>query len=70
MRQLTKHDVNKLTAKRLKELLPFQIISDGEVIAAVIPACDVNKLEEKRAPKGELPLSKAKQAQGKLGSAL
>ena len=42
MRQLSKHDVNKLSVAKLKELLPFQITADGEVIASVIPAHDVN----------------------------
>ena len=44
MRQITKHDVNKLTASQLKAKLPFQIVSDGEIIAVVLPIYDVNKL--------------------------
>ena len=43
MRQITKHDVNKLTASQLKAKLPFQIVSDGEIIAVVLPVYDVNK---------------------------
>ena len=54
MKQLSKHDVNKLTAKKIKEALPFELVSDGEVIALV---CDVNK-----GKLTELPLSKGKQA--------
>ena len=42
MRQLSKHDVNKLTVSELKELLPFELMSDGEAIALV---SDVNILE-------------------------
>lgn len=78
MKQLTKHDLNKLTAKELKDMLPFIITSDNEPIAAVIPVCDINKLQPKleSSPKlahaegkdvnNELPLSKHKQAQGRL----
>ena len=42
MRQLSKHDVNKLTTSELKELLPFELMSDGEAVALV---SDVNILE-------------------------
>ena len=87
MKQLTKHDVNRLTAKELRSRLPFEIVSDGKVIAAVIPVCDVNKLayEQTQGQKpahdvnklehplehpGELPLSKRKQAQGRLRGGL
>ena len=42
MRQLSKHDVNRLTTSELKELLPFELMSDGEAIALV---SDVNILE-------------------------
>jgi len=45
MKQLNKHDVNKLTASQLKAKLPFEIVSDGEVIAIVPVAHDVNKAE-------------------------
>jgi len=31
---------------QLKSMLPFQIINDGEVIATVLPVCDVNKLKQ------------------------
>lgn len=44
MRQISKHDVNKLTAQDLKDKLPFDMISDGEPIARVLPFWDVNKL--------------------------
>ena len=43
MRQISKHDVNKLSVAKLKEMLPFEVVADGEVIFV---ACDVNKLEE------------------------
>jgi len=45
MKQLNKHDVNKLTAVELKAKLPFEMISDSDVIAVVLPAYDVNKAE-------------------------
>ena len=41
MRQISKHDVNKLSVAKLKAMLPFEVIADGEVIFV---ACDVNKL--------------------------
>ena len=44
MRQISKHDVNKLSVAKLKEMLPFEVIADGEVIFV---ACDVNKLNPK-----------------------
>ena len=70
MKQLTKHAVNKLTAKELVKKLPFQILSDGEVIAVVLPMKDITQstLPEPR-KKGkivELPLSKQKQARCEL----
>jgi hypothetical protein len=75
VKQLTKHQLNKLTAKELKDMLPFEITSDGETIAAVIPSCDVNKLQPKLETSSkpahdvnELPLSKHKQAQGRLSN--
>jgi hypothetical protein len=70
MKQLTKHDVNKLTAKQLKEKIPFQIVSDGEVIAVVLPMKDYSKPQLPETPsKGklaELPLSKQRQARCEL----
>ena len=41
MKQITKHDVNKLSVAKLKEMLPFEVVADGEIIFV---ACDVNKL--------------------------
>lgn len=55
MKRISKHDVNKLTAKKIKEALPFELVSDGEVIA-IVTHYDVNK------GLTELPLSKNKQA--------
>ena len=72
MRQITKHDVNKLTASQLKAKLPFQIVSNDEVIAVVLPVHDVNKLNQKREAihdvnkAKELRFSKSKQVSGKL----
>ena len=42
MRQITKHDVNKLSVAKLKEMLPFEVVADGKIIFV---ACDVNKLK-------------------------
>ena len=73
MKQLTKHNVNKLTAKEIEERLPFQLVSDGRVFAVVLPMKDVTKTKSR--PKhsanvsrtnGELPLSKQKQARCEL----
>ena len=44
MRQISKHDVNKLSVAKLKEMLPFEVVADGKVIFV---ACDVNKLNPK-----------------------
>ena len=72
MRQVSKHDVNRLSIAKLKEMLPFEVVADGEV---VFVACDVNKLEYDTKAKhdvnklGELRLSKTRQAQGRLSSA-
>ena len=72
MRQITKHDVNKLTASQLKAKLPFQIVSNDEIIAVVLPVHDVNKLNQKREAShdvnkaSELRFSKSKQVSGKL----
>jgi hypothetical protein len=65
MNRLSKHDVNKLGVAKLREMLPFILVSDGEDVALV---SDVNNVEDK--PKTghdvnrvtELPLSKHKQA--------
>lgn len=68
MKQLTKHDVNKLTVAAIKEFLPAELVADGEVIAILISPHDVNKLEGKSKAShdvhklAELPFSKSKQA--------
>lgn len=46
MKQIGKHDVNKLTAQDLKDKLPFELVSDGEVIAVVLPYHDINRLDD------------------------
>jgi len=66
MKQLSKHDVNKLTTKALTEQLPFQITNDGEVIALV---SDVNRVEgESKASRDVniLRFSKSAQAKGAM----
>ena len=67
MNRLSKHDVNKLSIAKLKELLPCEVLADGEV---VFVAYDVNRVMEKptsghdvNKKLTELPLSKHKQAQ-------
>lgn len=74
MKQLTKHNVNKLTAKELEERLPFQLVADGRVFAVVLPMKDVTKTKshpkhsavDQSDIKRELPLSKQKQARCEL----
>ena len=78
MKQLSKHDVNKLSIAKLLDLLPFQITNDGVPVAAVIPIHDVNIAGKKPSrgydvnkaekPLTELPLSKSRQARGVLSS--
>ena len=65
MKQITKHNVNRLSVVKLREMAPFEITDDGE---AVLVVYDVNKLDGK--PKAshdvnkltELPYSKGRQA--------
>jgi len=57
MKQITKHDVNKLSVAKLKEMLPFEVVADGEVIFV---ACDVNKLNPK--PKATHDVNKLSKA--------
>jgi hypothetical protein len=80
MKQLSKHQVNKLTAKELEAKLPFQIVADGKVFAVVLPAKDITKLDshpkhnvtevspllKKVSDLKELPLSKKRQAENRL----
>jgi hypothetical protein len=70
MKQLSKHELNRLTAKELKEKIPFQVTVDNEVIAVVLPMKDLSKFKLPETPsKGklqELPLSKHRQAQNLL----
>lgn len=76
MKRLSKHDLHKLTAKQLREKAPFVVVSDGEDIVAVVPISDIKKVQKshdvnREIPRlkenlRELPLSKHKQAQGKL----
>ena len=55
MKQITKHDVNKLSVAKLKEMLPFEVVADGKIIFV---ACDVNKLNPK--PKASHDVNKLK----------
>ena len=68
MKRLSKHDVNKLTASELVNELPFELTNDNEVIAVVLPICDVNRLEKNSKAthdvNKELKFSKGKQAKG------
>ena len=66
MKQLSKHDVNKLTASELVKEIPFELVSDGKVIAMV---CDVNRLEKDSKASHDvnrLKFSKDAQAKGRL----
>ena len=58
MKQITKHDVNKLTVAEIKELLPFEVLSDGEVVLIAVAKQDVNKVIAK--PKAGCDVNKAK----------
>ena len=77
MKQLSKHQLNKMTASEIKEAVPFQLVSDGEVFAVVLAMTEASKIKpphkiaflapEDKMPKlRELPLSKHKQAKGEL----
>lgn len=68
MKQFSKHQLNKMTASDIKEAVPFQLVSDGEVFAIVLPAKEFTKLKppETKGKLTELPLSKQKQARGEL----
>ena len=44
MRQITIHNVHKATKADIKAWIPFQIISDGEIIGVVSSPYDVHKL--------------------------
>ena len=65
MKQLSKHQVNKLTVKELEAKLPFQIVADGKVFAVVLPAKEFSKpqLPETKGKLQELPLSKKRQVE-------
>ena len=70
MKQISKHDVNKLSVIKLKEMLPFEVVADGEV---VFVAYDVNRLES--TPKAthdvnRLRFSKDAQAKGRLSDSI
>ena len=43
MRQITIHNVHKATKADIKAWIPFQIISDGEIIGVVSSPYDVHK---------------------------
>lgn len=47
MNQKSLHDVHKASKANIEAWLPFQIVSDGEVIAEVSSPYDVHKLDEK-----------------------
>ena len=70
MKQLSKHDVNKLTAKQLQKQLPFQIVSDNEVIAVVLPMKDMMLRPSPTKDLPDLPFSKHRQAKNLLGNTL
>ena len=66
MRQFSKHDVNKLTAKALTEYLPFEITNEGQVIAVVISPSDKAKYNGSQSVNKLLKFSKANQAKGRM----
>ena len=68
MKQITKHNVNRLSVVKLREMTPFEITDDGE---AVLVVYDVNKLDSKPEASHdvnkltELSYSKTKQARSR-----
>jgi hypothetical protein len=68
MKQLSKHELNRLTVKELKEKIPFHIMADGEVFAIVLPAKEVSEPQfpKRKGKLSELPLSKKRQAENRL----
>ena len=73
MRQITKRQLDRQGSKaKLLEWLPFQLVVDGEVVAAVIPVTDGSqpvKAKHSGSQATELRLSKKKQALGRLSQA-
>ena len=74
MRQITVRQARReLSEAKVKEWMPFQLVSDGEVIAVVTPQYDV-RLAKKPSPVAKpdvalaegLRFSKGRQALGKL----
>ena len=72
MRQLSKHDVNKLSIAKLLELLPVEITNDGVVVAII---SDVNNVDDKPKAKHDVNnvslygrFSKEAQASGRMRS--
>ena len=46
MKKKSLHDVHKATKANILEWIPFQIVSDGEVIATVVDVYDVHKADK------------------------
>ena len=74
MKTLSIRELRRLaSATSLREAMPCQITSDGEVIGYLVPAIDYDvrhtaKANTKCDKLTELPLSKARQASGRLNS--
>jgi hypothetical protein len=77
MKQLSKHELNKLPVNELKKMLPVQISADGETFAVILPMKEAVSMKSSRkvafeTPEGklpnlrELPLSKKRQAENRL----
>ena len=68
MKQLSKHELNKLPVKELRKIIPVQITSDGEVFAVIFPAKEARQIQLPKTKEklAELPLSKHRQAQNRL----
>lgn len=70
MRQITVRQARReLSEARIKEWMPFQLVSDGVVIAVVTPSCDVRqatKANHNVSQTGGLRFSKASQTKGRM----
>ena len=70
MNRLSKHDVHKLSTAKLRDKMPFELTSDGEVIAVVYDVhTTVKANHDVHTTKNitELAFSKRAQASGRLG---
>lgn len=64
MRQITKRQLDRQGSKaKIAEWVPFQLVVDGEVVAAVIPTAKARHIDSQA---NKLRFSKASQASGRM----